>query len=440
MSRTGRIEGRRGRTGPLSLLAGLLVLALVGHGAVVARAKDLDDYATWDDVVAAQDDVDEQNRLIEEINGQIQQLKTDVAEAELVAEQKGAAYSAAEQAATAQSETVYGLQLEADTADAEAEEAEAAAAAYVAAMSNRVTIDPTVQLLTNPGESDDFLKGMSTLSKLGTENGSLYEQAVAARNNAEQLNEQAERALAELQVLEAEAQTEYESAVAAQLDLQEKRDRAVEKGSELEAMLVPLMEHRDVVEADYQEGERLREAERKRIEQERAEAAERARQEAQQNQGGGSAPPPPPASGANSSGYASPIASNAYVTSPFGMRIHPIYGYPRLHAGLDLVVPQGTCWTPLYAVEDATVTYSGWMDGWGYIVIMQAGDGTVIKYPHISEGGLNVNAGQHVGAGQVIAYAGTTGPSTGCHLHFQVEVGGTPIDSRVWLADRGIYF
>lgn len=423
----------------------LVTLGLVNEPGFTALAKDLDEYATWDDVVAAQGDVDAQNALIDEINAQIDQLNSDVAEAEILAQQAGDRYNDAEQAATAQSEVVYGLQVQVDEAEELATEAETTAGEIVAAMNGRVTLDPTIALLMSPGDADDFLMGMSTLSSLGMTNGMQYEEATAARNNANQLQEQADTALEELETLEAEAQAEYDSAVAAQLDLQEKRDAAVNEGAELEAMLIPLQEHRDVVQADYEVGEQLREEERQRQEQERAEAAAAAAAAAQGSTSDVSAVDPSGSSASSSgataaSGYAYPIATNAYVTSLYGMRLHPIYNYWRLHAGTDLVVPSGTCWTPLYAVTSGTVTYAGWMDGWGYIVMFRAGDGTVFRYPHISEGGINVYPGQQVSAGQTIAYAGTTGPSTGCHLHFQVEINGSPVDSDAWLINHGLWF
>ncbi|MFD2757291.1 M23 family metallopeptidase [Gulosibacter faecalis] len=443
----------------------LLIVGLVGNGAITANAKDLDDYATWDDVVAAQNDIDAQNALIDEINGQIQELETQVAEAEEVAEAAGAAYSQAEAASTSQGEKVYSLQTQADAAAAEADEAESEAAGYVAAMADRVPVDPTVELLTNPDDADGFLMGMSTLSKLGTQNGAVYENAVAARNNANSLADQAQVALEELEELEAEAQANYQAAVDAQLDLQAARDEKTEKGSELEAMLAPLEEHREVVAADYQEGERLREEERKRIEEEQRKAAEeaaaaaaaaqaaaeKAQAQANQNASSGGSSGSSGSSGGSSgggggggseaptgSGYVPPLGYNAYITSPYGWRIHPVYGYSRLHNGTDFVVPGGTCGTPIYAVSAGTVTYAAWLDGWGNRVDYQLDDGTTLGNAHIMPGGIMVYPGQRVAAGQIIAYAGTTGPSTGCHLHFMVNNGA--VDPVGWLAARGIYY
>lgn len=439
---------------------GLLVGALLTTGATPAPTptKSLDDYATWDDVVAAQNDVDKQNALIDDIHAQIDRLNSEVATAEKVSADASAKYAAAEQASTEQNEKLYALQQQTKDAEAAADDAETRAANYVAAIANRVPTDPTVELLTNPTHADDFLRGMSTLSKLGTDNGAAYEAAISARNTADQLSKQAQVAADELARLQQQAQDAYNQAVAAQLELQNKRDEKSQRGSELEAMLGPLEEHRDVVEADYKEGERLREEERKRQEEAARKAREEAMRQAQEEaarraaagrDSASSAPAPapapvvgPPAADSNAviGNYASPIATNAYVTDPYGMRLHPIQGIYRLHTGMDLVVPGGTCWAPLYAATSGTVTYASWMDGWGNLLVFEGDDGYTYKYAHISDGGMNVVPGQRVSPGQLVAYAGTTGPSTGCHLHFQMERNGSTLDPQPILASRGWAF
>ena len=460
---------RRRRPALRSVAATVLSLLLAGTGVTVAQAKPLDEYATWDDVVAAQGDIDRQNTLITEINGQIEELKNEVVLAEADSLVKGEDYSAASAKASDQQETHFSLQVQAEDAAATAETAERDAGAMAAAMSNRVGTDPTIELLTQPEGADDFLMSMSTLAKLGNRSGTVFDDAIASRNNADQLAEQAETALVELQRLERVAEDAYIEAVNAQTRVQLARDRAIDEGAELEAMLIPLMEHRDVVAADYQEGERLREEERRRIEEERrrqeeerrrlaeeaaAEAA--AAQQAAASQGGdgggGSAPAPDPvveSSGGGGDGGASapsgisyPMSSAAYVTSWWGYRLHPVGGYWAYHNGLDLVYAYGnSCWMPLYAVTSGTVSYAGVMGTYGNMVDIQGSDGyTKFRYAHIIDGGINVWPGQWVEAGQVIGYIGSTGWSTGCHLHFEVHQGGDAVDPQVWLANRGMYY
>lgn len=113
------------------------------------------------------------------------------------------------------------------------------------------------------------------------------------------------------------------------------------------------------------------------------------------------------------------------VSSPFGPRIHPIYGVPSFHTGIDLAVPEGT---PVRAARAGTITYSGWENGFGLLVVIYHGDGYESYYGHLSK--LLVSAGQSVSAGEIVALSGTTGLSTGPHLHFEVRYYGSPVDPR----------
>ena len=89
------------------------------------------------------------------------------------------------------------------------------------------------------------------------------------------------------------------------------------------------------------------------------------------------------------------------------------------HKGIDIAVPRGT---PIYAADGGTVTYAGWMSGYGYLVEINHGNGYVTRYGHNSS--LTVRVGQHVYKGQQIARAGSTGNSTGNHCHFEVRYNG----------------
>ncbi|MFC5126060.1 M23 family metallopeptidase [Pseudoclavibacter helvolus] len=111
-----------------------------------------------------------------------------------------------------------------------------------------------------------------------------------------------------------------------------------------------------------------------------------------------------------------------------------------MHNGLDLGVNGGTCGAPLYAVHSGTITYAGYNGGFGNHVVLDFGNGTEVSYSHIMDGGINVYVGQTVNAGDVLAYAGTTGSSTGCHLHFELKYWGTLMDPKPWLASAGIYY
>jgi len=114
-----------------------------------------------------------------------------------------------------------------------------------------------------------------------------------------------------------------------------------------------------------------------------------------------------------------------HLTSSFGMRFHPLLGYSRLHKGMDIGAPTGT---PIYAVTDGVVTFAGRHGGHGNFVQLKHGGDMGTGYAHMSR--IAVRPGQHVRQGQVIGYVGSTGLSTGPHLHFEVYRGGQAINPK----------
>ena len=116
------------------------------------------------------------------------------------------------------------------------------------------------------------------------------------------------------------------------------------------------------------------------------------------------------------------------ITSPFGYRIHPIFGTQIYHSGIDIGVDTGT---PIMAADSGVVVEADWLGGYGYAVVIDHGNGLSTLYGHNSE--LAVSPGQSVQQGQVIAYAGSTGYSTGPHCHFEVRVDGSPVDPMGYL-------
>lgn len=116
------------------------------------------------------------------------------------------------------------------------------------------------------------------------------------------------------------------------------------------------------------------------------------------------------------------------ITSGFGWREHPIFGRQIFHTGIDIGVDEGT---PVHAADSGTVVYSGWMDGYGYAVVIDHGNGISTLCAHNSD--LAVSEGQSVSKGTVIAYAGSTGNATGPHVHFEVRVNGDPVNPLGYL-------
>lgn len=137
-----------------------------------------------------------------------------------------------------------------------------------------------------------------------------------------------------------------------------------------------------------------------------------------------------------------PLPTGSYVqSSPFGPRIDPISGEATLHAGTDFAAPDGT---PIFALADGLVTYAGMVDGYsGQITIEHTigGERVATKYLHMWAYGIHVAAGDRVIAGQHIGDVGSSGHSTGPHLHFQVHPGGgdaPAIDPVPWLAEHNV--
>ena len=128
-----------------------------------------------------------------------------------------------------------------------------------------------------------------------------------------------------------------------------------------------------------------------------------------------------------------PLADSCTLTSYFGYRDDPFTGEQSFHGGIDLACPEGT---PVIAAADGTVTYVNaadpWGYGYGYHVIVEHEKGLSTLYGHCSA--VSVTSGQTVKAGEVIAYVGSTGNSTGDHLHFEVRRDGTREDPLLWFA------
>ena len=126
-----------------------------------------------------------------------------------------------------------------------------------------------------------------------------------------------------------------------------------------------------------------------------------------------------------------PLLGDASVSSPFGYRSDPFLGRPALHPGVDLVQPFGS---DIRATAAGRVTHAGWMGGYGNMVEIDHGNGLATRYGHMSE--IAVQEGDEVGFGKVLGKIGSTGRSTGPHLHYEVRVDGEPVDPERFLNAR----
>ena len=162
------------------------------------------------------------------------------------------------------------------------------------------------------------------------------------------------------------------------------------------------------------------------LEAERAEAARRAAEEAARiaaEQGGGSSSGGGAAYAGATGSFVFPVASYVYISSRFGERVHPITGELKNHNGMDIASNMGTT---VYAADGGKVVLAEWYGGYGNCIMIDHGNGYKTLYGHLSV--IGVSEGQNVSQGAVIGAVGSTGNSTGPHLHFEVYANGSRID------------
>lgn len=118
----------------------------------------------------------------------------------------------------------------------------------------------------------------------------------------------------------------------------------------------------------------------------------------------------------------------ARFSSSFGSRVHPVTGRRANHKGIDMAAPSGT---PIYATADGTVDMAQWYGGYGNFIKIEHGGELETRYGHLSK--LNVRPGQDVKKGDLIGFVGSTGRSTGPHLHYEVRIAGDAVDPTPYL-------
>jgi murein DD-endopeptidase MepM/ murein hydrolase activator NlpD len=123
-----------------------------------------------------------------------------------------------------------------------------------------------------------------------------------------------------------------------------------------------------------------------------------------------------------------PLPGELDLSSGFGVRVDPFFRRPAVHTGLDI---RGDSGDPVRATATGTVTHAGWQGGYGKLVEIDHGAGLVTRYGHLSE--IEVHVGQRIRLGQVVGRIGSTGRSTGPHLHYETRVGGDAVDPHKFL-------
>ncbi len=212
---------------------------------------------------------------------------------------------------------------------------------------------------------------------------------------------------------------------AKKLELAEKQDELAALRAKTDEILIHLNEEKQDIGQDLQSVEEMKDELVKQIAEQEVkyraavekELEEKRRQEAENN--GDTVPP-------STGGFIFPLdrSGYAYMTSPYGYRVHPISGVYKLHNGADLAAYQGT---KIYASRSGVVTTAAYnAGGYGNYVVINHGDGYSTLYGHMTH--YCVSAGQYVSQGEVIGYVGSTGNSTGPHLHFTVYYNGNTIN------------
>ena len=230
------------------------------------------------------------------------------------------------------------------------------------------------------------------------------EQVVAAKEELEAEVAALEENKEELNVTQAELEVKREESDALLNDL-------VGRGLEFEALMEAAEDEMAELEADIKKAQK---------EYETAKAKEWAA--AHPSGGAGSSSSAP-----NSGGWRKPCRYTA-VTSPYGWRIHPIYGKEKFHYGVDLANSKGT---PIYAAKGGTVSGTGYNSSAGYYVVIDHGDGFKSYYYHLTH--YIVSRGNKVSGGQTIGYMGSTGASTGPHLHFGITYNGSWVNPSKYI-------
>ncbi|MEV8253000.1 peptidoglycan DD-metalloendopeptidase family protein [Rhodoglobus sp. NPDC076762] len=400
-----------------------------------SQAAFADDYPTWSEVTEARNNEAATKKVVDRIRAALVELEAQALATQKDAEEKGNIWQEADtkyQAKSAQTET---LQAQADTASAEADDAEKRIGELASRLVRAGGGDITTNLLANSQDADALLYNLGMSSKISQQTSALFDRAVQARNTAQSLSDAAEVARAELEVLKVAAEKAFEEAQAAAAAAETAVAEQQERKAEFDAQLAALTAERVITEADYQAGVVQREAER--VAEEKA-AAARAAAQAEADRAAAEAAG---SSGGSTGGSGAPSA-NGWTKPAYGY-ITSVYGYSSnygssFHKGTDI---GAGCGAPIYAASSGTVVYAGygWNGGYGNYIILEHASGVRTAYGHIIAGGINVSYGQSVAVGTRIASVGSTGNSSGCHLHFEVRPNGWDTTNPVtFMSSKGV--
>ena len=253
----------------------------------------------------------------------------------------------------------------------------------------------------------------------------------------EEIAKSDQRMMEEIRTLASDVLSAKETLAAEKVRVEEKKTELAAAEEELEAkraesekLLDELIANAELLDADMEKYDAMKNelaeeiAQKEKEYNEKVEAERRAQEEANKNNNGGGSTGGSTGGGSTGDGsflYPLPRSCGSWCTSPYGYRYHPISGTYTFHSGVDLAAAGGT---PIYASKSGTVTTAAYAQySWGNYVVINHGDGYSTLYAHMRY--YAVSVGEHVNQGDVIGYVGTTGNSTGNHLHFNVYYNGS---------------
>lgn len=401
-------------------LASLLVAGLAVAGTTFAAAPaQAATYPSWDELQAAKANTANAAAAVEQITSLIAQLEQNVAATRAEAERRTTEYLDAQQRYDDAVRKADELQALAQQTATEAATAKQNAGQVAAQLYRSGGGDLSVDLFLESGDdvaTDALLSKLGNMEKMVERTSEVYTSAQTKTNDADALGQQAQVAEAEREKLRIAAEEALAAAQEAQAAAEAALSESQAQKIVLDQQLKFMQDAEATTTAAYEEGERIRKEEEERRRQEALAAG---------------------APGAvASSGWARP--ASGWISDGFGPR-PVICGGDGCSSGYHYAYDIATgCWAPIYAANSGIVSFAGWSGTYGNYVKINHGGGISTGYAHISNGGTLVGGGQWVEAGQQIAWSGTTGASTGCHLHFEVWDGGTRINPGPFMSDRGI--
>lgn len=383
----------------------LAAISLVATGAVAAPSTDAawaKDYPSWTDVLNARNNVKAKQAEVARLEALLTQLQADVDATQAVAKQRGEEFQKAVDAFDRQDLKTQEYQTQAVAAQKTADESETRAGQMAARMARTGGNDLTATLFFNGDNAKNLLSQLGMASKINEQSQGLYDKAIQQQNSAQALTDQANVARAALEKLKiakelAQKQAQAAADAAAAAYAEQQKNTAT-----LQAQLATLKSNQIHTEAEYTAGVQAAWGADGTVE-------------------------------ISSQGWARPAIG--HITDGYGWRVAPIPGVNPFHSGIDI---GASCNSPIRAAHTGTVIYAGWYGTYGNFIIIEHEDGISTAYAHIVNGGTMVRYGQTVSVGQQIARVGSTGASTGCHLHFEVRIGSSRTDPQPFMRARGI--